>query len=134
MPGERSVVYVLSSYELATRERGLVAAQEMALSAQLPFAVVAIVPGEQISHPPREKLQTIESLLAAYNIPLITMIGDRGQALRALSGHVSPRLCMQELATGERALITHPYAWPGRVQTVGEIFSHVASHPNMCLF
>ena len=134
MSHERSVVYVLDKYELGLNELGIVTAQQYALHTKLPLAVVAIVPGADIPEPPLVELQAIEQMLDVHQIPLMTMIGDRGQALHGLAQYLAPRIVPQDKTPTEDSLHPHPYAWPNQVQSAEELFRYAAKHPEMCVF
>jgi hypothetical protein len=134
MTVERSIVYVLDSYTFDIHERGVLAAQRYALEAELPLAVAAIVPGSDIAHPPLRELKDIEEQLQNSNIPLLTLIGDRLQALRGISYHLAPRIVPQDTAESKEVLRPHPYPWPNQVLSTHNLFKYASEHPEMCIF
>lgn len=134
MAAPDSVVYILESYTLDINERSLIAAQRYAQKDNLPLAVVAIVSASELSHPPLGELQKIEKHLREYNIPLLTMVGDRHHALQALAAHIRPRLVMQDKTLDTAVLTRHQIDWPKLVQPVDKLFAYAASHPEMCVF
>lgn len=134
MANSDSVAYILESYTLNFNERGLIAAQNYAQKDDLPMAVVAIIPASELSHPPLDGLHKIEKHLWEYNIPLLTMVGDRHHALQALATNMRPRLVMQDKALGTVGVTRHQIDWPKSVQPVDKLFAYAASHPEMCVF
>ena len=98
---------------------GIADAQQLALDHQVPLAVVSCVPDQQIDR--LQKLLPFEAALAAFNIPLIVLIGESKMTLTGIAHHTKPFRIIKPAEGGSTDLAVHPHHWHGRVITVSEI-------------
>ena len=133
--GARSVVYVLDNeLNFDVHDKAFHDAMSYALAAKLPFAVVGVLIDDKEAMKQEKQLIDAEALLDAYQIPLMLLVGKRGNALRGLSSHLSPLLVLPSGAQVRKKPTVHPYAWPGHVETVASVMKLVRENPSICRF
>jgi hypothetical protein len=132
----KSVIYVLDQQlTFNPNERAFHAAQQYALDAELPFAVVGVLDDESRAVTSKKGLVSAERTLAKQGIPLILLVGNRSNALKGFAGHVSSLMVMQDhLDLVDDALKKHPHMWPGHIEGVGAVLRMIRDNPSMCRF
>jgi hypothetical protein len=116
----QSVLCVLEPQNHRIHSPAIIGAQEYAVAQKLPLAVVICVSDKN----ELPKLLEIESQLAKYSIPLLTLIGDFKQRIDATAYHLQPKRIYHETEAVEKKpvdLIVHPFTWPGRIASVQEL-------------
>ena len=109
-------------------------AQTDALERKLPFAVVACVPAIDYTHKLKQ-LQAIEKTLAAYDIPLIVLVGEETTVISSIIKHANPvKVYGQSIESDqtEIKIYHHPFEWPGIVIKTDELKKIVDKNEYMC--
>lgn len=133
--GARSVVYVLNNdLGFDVHERAFHDAQQYALAAELPFAVVGVLIDDKKATQQEAQLIEAEAFLRDYDIPLMLLVGKRENALRGLSTHLSPLLVLPSGAHSRQKPVLHPHVWPGHVEPVASVMKMVRENPVICRF
>lgn len=117
----RSVIYILSNDTEAVDMTAVAAAQQEALRRELPFAVVALVPGGAYSDAAYGTLEALERFINPYQIPLMVCIGESAPVMAALRHHLRPYVYENGAIPDGVELQMHPHAWEGRIQSVAEV-------------
>lgn len=126
----KSVLCILQTGE-SLRDSSLYVAQVEALALKLPLAAVTIIEEKEAAHKIKylNVFKSVEEELLKFNIPLICLIGNKQEVLKALYLHLQPQAVFDTQTTPilKGRLKLHPYAWSGQVISVKQLIYLVVS-------
>lgn len=132
MTPKTCIVYVLETSKTSTDI--FAAAQQLANQLHLPMVVVHVMPDwdKQLA----QELTTLESELAACNIPLIVLIGNPANTLAGFMHHTNPYKVFHSSDSSYKkdttSLEAVDVAWPGVVIPLGQLAELAAQGKLAC--